>query len=278
MIPLSVLVTTLNQEANIARCLESVVGWAGEVWVLDSFSTDRTVEIVRHYPVSFKQRSFDDFASNKNWALEQLPWAHEWVLILDADEVVPDPLKREIEEALRADGKGRAGFYLNRRVFFLGKWLKHCGWYPNWNLRFFRRSLGRYEDRKVHEHLILQGKAGYLGQDLIHDDQRPLAQWLARHNQFSSLEAQERLALLRKTKETGFHGSFFGGPIQRRRFLKEQVFLRLPAKSLLWFLYLYIVQRGFLDGRAGLHFCLLQGIQEYQVSLKMEELEAKRGP
>jgi len=278
MIPLSVLVTTYNQEANIAHCLESVIGWAGEVWVLDSHSTDRTLEILRRYPVKVQQRTFDDFASNKNWALEHLPWAHAWVLILDADEAVPEGLRREMEETLRADGKGCSGFYLNRRVFFLGRWLKHCGWYPNWNLRLFRHPLGRYENRKVHEHLILQGKAGYLTQDLIHDDRRPLAEWIARHNQFSSSEAQERLALLRKTKETGFHGSLLGGPLERRRFLKEQVFLRLPAKPILWFLYLYIVQRGFLDGRAGFHFCLLQGIQEYQVSLKMEELKGKGGP
>ncbi|MBI3317977.1 MAG: glycosyltransferase family 2 protein [Candidatus Omnitrophica bacterium] len=274
-IPLSVLVTTFNQEANIASCLESVVGWAGQVWVLDSFSTDRTVEIVQRYPVSLKQRPFDDFSSNKNWALDQIPWAHEWVLILDADEVVPEELKREIQGVLQGKGNNRPGFYLNRRVFFLGRWLRHCGWYPNWNLRLFRHRLGRYEKRKVHEHLILQGQAGYLSHDLIHEDRRGLAEWIARHNQFSSLEAQERLAALLGKKGTGFHGNLFGGEVERKRFLKEKVFLRLPAKPLLWFLYLYVIRWGFLDGRAGFHFCLLQGIQEYQVSLKVEELRKR---
>ena len=126
--PLSVLITTFNQEVNITPCLESVVGWAKEVWVLDSFSTDRTVELIQRYPVQFKQRIFDGFALNKNWALEHLPWAHEWVLILDADESVPQALKKEIEAALMPSGNGFDGFYLNRRVYFLGRWLRHCGW------------------------------------------------------------------------------------------------------------------------------------------------------
>ncbi len=269
--PLSVLVTTYNQEANIARCLESVAGWAAEVCVLDSFSTDATTAIVGLYPVTLRQRRFDDFASNKNWALEHLPWTHDWLLILDADEIIAPELQQEIREALRAPG-GSAGFYLNRRVYFLGRWLRHCGWYPNWNLRLFRHRLGRYESRKVHEHLILRGKAGYLKHDLIHDDRRGVAAWIDRHNRFSSLEAQERLALLRGKSHSAFHGSLSGGPVERRRFLKERVFLWLPAKPILWFLYLYIFRLGFLDGCAGLHFCFLQAIQEYQVSLKMREM------
>ncbi len=275
--PLSVLITTFNQEVNITPCLESVVGWAKEVWVLDSFSTDRTVELIQRYPVQFKQRIFDGFALNKNWALEHLPWAHEWVLILDADESVPQALKKEIEAALMPSGNGFDGFYLNRRVYFLGRWLRHCGWYPNWNLRLFRHRLGRYENRAVHEHLILRGKAGYLKNDLIHDDRRGLVEWIARHNHFSSLEAKERLAALHRTKETGFRGSLFGGPIERRRFLKERVFFKLPAKPLFCFLYMYVVRSGFLDGAAGLRFCLLHGIQEYHVSLKLGELERNKG-
>ena len=270
-VPLSVLVTTYNQEANIGRCLESVAGWAGEVWVLDSFSTDRTPEIVRGHRVELRQRAFDDFASNKNWALDRLPWRHDWILILDADETVPEQLRREIERVARSGGDGHAGFYINRRVYFLGRWLRHCGWYPNWNLRLFRKGLGRYEDRKVHEHVVLNGKAGYLKGDLIHDDRRDLAAWIARQNQFTSLEAEERLALFRSNKRTGFRGSWCGGPVERKRFLKERIFLKLPAKPVWLFFYLYIAQRGFLDGRAGFHFCLLQAINEYQACLKMSE-------
>jgi len=159
---LSVLVTTYNQESNIGRCLDSVAGWASDIWVLDSFSTDRTLEIVRCTPVQVRQRPFDDFAANKNWALDYLPWRHEWILILDADETAPAALREEVDRLLEKDGAGYAGFYVNRRVYFLGRWLRHCGWYPNWNLRLFRRKFGRYENRKVHEHLLVQGNGGMI--------------------------------------------------------------------------------------------------------------------
>lgn len=275
-VPLSVLVTTYHQEVNVARCLDSVVGWASDVRVLDSFSTDRTLEIVRRYGVSVDQRSFDDFATNKNWALDHLPWTHEWILILDADEIIPKVLKEEVEGVLREGGRGRDGFYLNRRVYFLGKWLRHCGWYPSWNLRIFRRALGRYENRKVHEHLLLKGTPGYLKNDLIHDDQRGLSEWIARHNRFSSLEAEERLACLAGAKRTGFEAAFRGNPLERKRFLKERIFLYLPAKPLVWFFYLYVFRFGFLDGRAGWTFCILHAIQEYQTDLKLGELLRKK--
>lgn len=275
-LPLSVLVYTLNEEANIGRCLDHLVGWAADMWILDSFSVDRTLEIVRRYPgVTLRQRRFDDFSSHGNWALENLPFVHEWILILDADEAPSEELKREMEEVLEANGNGKDGFYLNRRVYFHGKWIKHCGWYPNWILRFFRRRLGRYEDRKVNQHIILQGTAGYLKSDLIHEDHRGLSAWIARHNQYSSWEAQERLASLTGCRGTGFQGNLFGGPVHRKRFLKEKVFLRLPFRPLVWFMYLYVIRLGFLDGRAGFHLCLLQGIHEYHISLKMRELNGK---
>lgn len=275
-IPLSVLVFTLNEETNIGRCLKGLAGWAEEIWVLDSFSTDRTLEIVRGYPaVKLRQRPFDDYASHSNWALENLPFAHEWLLYLDADETPSEELKREIGRALQANGNGCDGFFLNRRIYFLGRWIRHCGWYPNWNLRLFRHRLGRRENRKVNEHLILKGKAGYLKHDLIHDDRRGLSAWIARHNQYSSWEAEERWATLRGLKASELPADFWGDPIQRRRFLKDKIFIRLPFRPILWFIYLYLVRLGFLDGSAGLHLCLLQAIHEYHVSLKMAE--ARRG-
>lgn len=275
--PLSVLILTLNEETNVAQCLKSLAGWAEEIWVLDSFSTDRTLEIVRSYPaVKLRQRKFDDYASHSNWALENLPFSHEWVLFLDADEVPSEELKREIARILELGGNGHDGFYLNRRVYFLGRWIRHCGWYPNWVLRLFRHRLGRYENRKVNQHLILQGKAGYLKEDLIHDDHRGLSAWITRHNQYSSWEAEERGALLKQGKNSGFPAKFWGGPIERKRFLKEKIFLRLPFKPVFFFFYLYGIRLGFLDGWAGFHLCLLQSIQEYHIYLKTRELRPRR--
>jgi len=277
-IPLSVLVLTLNEEVNIDHCLQALAGWAEEIWVLDSFSADRTLERIRRYPaVKLRQRRFDDYASHVNWALENLPFAHDWVLRLDADETPSEGLKAQIKRALQADGNGFDGFYVNRRVYFFGKWIRHCGWYPNWNLRLFRHRLGRCEDRKVNQHLILKGKAGYLDDDLIHDDRKGLVAWIARHNQYSSWEAQERWATLKGLKVFGFRGDFFGGPVERKRFLRDKIFLRLPLRPLFWFVYLYAIRLGFLDGWAGLHLCLLQGIQEYHICLKMAELERGNG-
>ena len=278
-LPLSVLVLTLNEETNIGRCLKSLVGWAGDIWVLDSFSTDHTLEIVRSYPaVKLRQRPFDDYASHQNWALENLHFAHAWILLLDADEIPSEELKGEMAGVLEADGNGYDGFYLNRRVYFLGKWIRHCGWYPSWNLRFFRHRLGRTENRKVNQHMIVRGRTGYLKHDLIHDDRRGFSAWIARHNQYSSWEAEERWATLSGLKASSFSGSFWGGPVHRKRFLKEKIFLRLPFKPIFWFVYLYFIRLGFLDGLAGLHLCLLQGIQEYQICLKMQEGRRRESP
>ena len=275
MTDLSVLITTYNQEANIGRCLDSVAGWASDIWVLDSFSTDKTLEIVRRTPAQIRQRAFDDYASNKNWALDQLPWRHEWILILDADETVPAAFREEVDRLLEKNGSGCSGFYVNRRVYFMGRWLRHCGWYPNWNLRLFERKKGRYENRKVHEHLLLQGPAGRLKNDLIHDDRRGLEEWIGRHNRFSSLEAQERLSRLRSAKPAGLPAEFWGSPVERKRFLKDRVFLHLPAKPAVWFLYLFIFRLGFLDGQAGWTFCILQAVQEFHTGLKIRELQGK---
>ena len=275
--PLSVLVLTLNEETNIAHSLKGLTGWADEIWVLDSFSTDRTLEIVRSYPsVKLRQRAFDDYASHVNWGLDNLLFSHEWILLLDADETLSEELKREIAQTLRAQGEGCDGFYVNRRVYFLGRWIKHCGWYPNWVLRLFRHRLGRHENRKVNQHLILNGKAGYLKGDLVHDDHRGLSAWITRHNQYSSWEAEERWAFLTQGKSSGFRATFWGGPIQRKRFLKEKVFFRLPCKPVLFFFYLYCIRLGFLDGWAGFHLCLLQSIQEYHIYLKSKELRQRR--
>ena len=155
----SVLIPTFNEEVNLADCLASVCGWAEDVWVVDSFSADRTVEIARETDVNVVQHVFEGYAQQKNWALENVPFRGDWVLILDADERVSPELAAEVSGIVAADGNGYDGFYLNRKLIFYGKWIRHCGWYPSWNLRLFRRRHGRYEQREVHEHLLLDGTA-----------------------------------------------------------------------------------------------------------------------
>ena len=270
---LSVLVPTLNEEVNLPDCLASVVGWANEIWVVDSYSTDRTPEIARQSGANLMQHPFDGYAAQKNWALENVPFSCEWLLILDADERVSLELADEIRGIIAADGNGYDGFYLNRKLIFYGKWIRHCGWYPSWNLRLFRHMRGRYEQREVHEHLVLEGKVGYCKHDLIHEDLRDMSFWIAKHNRYSSQEARELDMVRRGVGTTGLQASFFKGSVERKRFIKERIWPHLPGRAFLLFFYLYFFRLGFLDGKHGFLFCQMHAIFEQFTTAKLWELE-----
>jgi hypothetical protein len=273
--PVSVLVPTLNEELNLPECLSSVE-WADEVFVLDSFSHDRTTEIAEAHGATVVQHIFENYSRQKNWALDTLPFRNEWVLLVDADERVPPDLRCEIESLL---GSGvevdshLAGFYLNRRFIFLGQWIRHSGWYPSWSLRLFRHQLGRFDGREVHEHVVLNGPVGYLKNDLLHMDRRGLEAFIARHNRYSTLEANARYAAERDTPDRArLPMSVLASPVQRKRFIRERVWPRVPARPLALFLYMYVLRRGVLDGRAGLALCVFHAFQEFMVGLKLAEL------
>lgn len=266
----SVLVPTLDEELNLPECLRSVE-WADEVFVVDSFSQDRTVELARSSGATVVQHAFESYSRQKNWALDTLPFRNDWVLILDADERATSGLRCEIEATLR--NTDYAGFYVNRRFIFLGAWIRHAGWYPSWNLRLFRHRLGRYDNREVHEHVVLNGAAGYLRNDLLHLDRRGLEAFVARHNRYSTLEAAARFKTERDAPDRArLPLSLLASPVQRKRFLRERIWPRVPAKPLALFVYMYLVRRGFLDGRAGLALCVFHAFQEFMVGLKLAEL------
>ena len=269
----SVLIPTFNEELNLPDCLGSIGGWAQDVWVVDSYSTDRTVQIARESGADVVQHVFEGYAQQKNWALENVPFRGEWVLILDADERVPPELAAEIGGVVAADGNGYDGFYLNRKLIFYGKWIRHCGWYPSWNLRLFRRGQGRYEQREVHEHLLLDGKAGYCQHDLIHEDLRDMSFWIAKHNRYSSQEARELDRVRRGVSTAGLQASFFKGSLERKRFIKERIWPYLPGRTFLSFLYWYFLRLGFLDGKHGFLFCQMHAIFEKFTTAKLWELE-----
>jgi glycosyltransferase involved in cell wall biosynthesis len=294
--PLSVVIPAKNEEANLAACLASVA-WAAEVWVVDSASTDCTAAIAEANGarcVQFAPDRRDPSLKKKNWALENLPFAHDWVLLLDADERVPETLRAEIAGILRHPPAGLAGYYVNRRLIFLGRWIRHCGWYPSWNLRLFRHRLGRYErlgtagvanagDVEVHEHVILQGQAGYLRHDLLHEDFKSIYHFVERHNRYSNWEAQvyENLATGGPAEAAGeeqLAPSLFGGPVQRKRWLKR-LWVTLPGRPLLRFLWMYVFRLGFLDGRPGLIFCSLMTFHEAVIDAKRYERRIRaQGP
>jgi glycosyltransferase involved in cell wall biosynthesis len=282
-LPVSVLIPAKNEEANLPACLESVAR-ADEIFVVDSQSDDRSVEISEQFGAHVVQFHFNGrWPKKKNWSLDNLPFKHEWVLIVDCDERITDELWDEIAEAIQKPGFN--GYYLNRKVFFLGQWIRYGGKYPDWNLRLFRHAHGRYEnlntesirntgDNEVHEHVVIQeGEVGYLKHDMLHIDFRDLYHWLARHNRYSNWEARVYYNLLNGMGEDGTIGAnLFGDSVQRKRFLKK-IWVRLPFKPFLRFVLFYFIRLGFLDGRAGYIYGRLLSQYEYQIGVKLFELQ-----
>ncbi len=270
----SVLILTKNEEANLPYALESTIGRAAETFVLDSGSTDRTRDIAESMGAKFVHQPWLGFARQKNWGIDNLPFKTPWVFILDADEVITPELARELAEISNKNTCEEDGFYVNRFFVFLGKRINHCGYYPSWNLRFFRKGKARYEEREVHEHMVVNGKIGYLHGEMKHNDRRGMEHYIAKHNQYSTLEAREMLRVKYGASSTAdLHASFFGGPIERRRWLKEKIWPRLPAKWLMRFLFMYIYRLGIMDGAVGFHFCFFLAAYEHQISLKRVEME-----
>lgn len=280
-VPVSVLIPALNEQLNLPACLESVAR-ADEIFVVDSQSSDRSVEISQEYGANVVQFHFNGrWPKKKNWSLENLPFRNEWVLIVDCDERITPELWDEIEEAIKDNNYH--GYYLNRKVFFLGKWIRYGGKYPDWNLRLFRHQCGRYEnlstedipntgDNEVHEHVLLKGNVGYLKEDMLHIDFRDIYHWLQRHNRYSNWEARVYYNLITGKDDSGtIEANLFGDAVQRKRFLKK-IWVKLPFKPLLRFVLFYFIRLGFLDGKAGYIYGRLLSQYEYQIGVKLYEL------
>jgi glycosyltransferase involved in cell wall biosynthesis len=277
-VPVSVLIPIKNEAENLARCL-ACVQWADEIFVVDSQSTDSSAEIAERHGAKIVQFKFNgSWPKKKNWALEHLPFKNDWVFILDADEVLPGQAEDEIRNAIR-DANTTAGYWINRRFFFLGRWLRHS-YYPNWNLRLFRHSLGRYErltvaetrsgDNEVHEHVIVKGPTARLRCEIDHYAFPSIEVFIEKHNRYSNWEA-------RVSADKFLHGSsdeLSAAPVERRRQLK-MLSHHLPFRPLLRFLYIYIWQKGFLDGRDGYYFARLHAIYEFLSVAKTYELRRR---
>lgn len=250
---------TYNEEANIAACLDNL-RWAAEVFVVDSLSTDRTVEIAGRWGAKVYSRAFEGYSRQRNWALDSLPFAYDWVLVLDADERIPRALVGEIATVIGDPQNVCAGFYLNRRLFFLSRWLKHGGLSPNWILRLFKRQAGRFEERPMNEHVVLKGRVGYLKRPFEHRDQRPLADWIAKHNLYADLMAKEyRQERFGEGYQDSIPARFWGRQAERKRWIKLHLWNRLPLllRPFLLFFRNYFFKGGFLDGRPGLIYHVL---------------------
>jgi glycosyltransferase involved in cell wall biosynthesis len=272
------LILAKNEERNIGHALESIAGWADAVHVVDSGSTDGTRAICERYGARFTSRAWIHAAEQKNWALDNLPWGSDWIFILDSDELILPELRDEMIEIARRplEQTPQVAFYVNRYFIFLNKRIRHCGYYPSWNLRFFKRGKARYEERETHEHMVADGPTGYLKGHMEHNDRRGIEVYMAKHNYYSGCEAREIVKVITRSSAAALKASPFGNALERKRWLKEVVYPRLPAKWLFRFLYMYILRLGFLDGVTGLRFCLFITAYELLISLKITELLQER--
>lgn len=278
-VPVSVIVPIRNEAANLPRCLDCLE-WADEIFVVDSGSTDGSQQIAAERGARVVQFAFNGaWPKKKNWALENLPFRNEWVFILDADEVLPVEAEAEFRRAI-AEAGTTVGYWINRRFMFMGRWLRHA-YYPNWNLRLFRHSLGHYEkltevatesgDNEVHEHVIVQGPTGRLRCQLDHYAFPSVEVFVEKHNRYSNWEA--RVAVAGPLAQSS--ANLQSATVAKRRKLK-MLSQRLPFRPLLRFLYVYLWQCGFLDGREGYYFARLHGFYEFLSVAKTSELKKRR--
>jgi glycosyltransferase involved in cell wall biosynthesis len=278
-VAVSVLIPVRNEADNLRRCLPALT-WADEVFVVDSQSTDRTAEVAAEHGATVVQFRFNGtYPKKKNWALESLPFRNEWVLIVDADEVVIPELAAEIGRRVREDEAD--GYYLNSRYYFLGRRIRHCGYSDCWNLRLFKHRLGRYEkmpdpmggrcgDNEAHEHVELEGRVLRLRHELEHYAYPTVAAWVEKHNRYAIWEAAQYERLRNEPIPATI------GPRQRFRRRLRKIAAKLPMRPVVRFLYSYIIRRGFLDGRPGLIFCGLLAFYDLLASANRYEQQLRR--
>jgi glycosyltransferase involved in cell wall biosynthesis len=271
---IAVIILTLNEAPNLPQALASVKGWAHEIFVLDSFSTDNTVEIASQAGCSVVQNAFVDYAKQRNFAIEQLPIESEWILFLDADEWLTDELKSEISRLIET-GPEENGFYIKRRMIWMGKWIRR-GYYPSWILRLFRRGKGRCEDRAMNEHLIVEGKPGFLQNDFIHEDQKGIDDWIGKHNRYATHEALELIKREGLQEQEEIKVRFWGTQAERNRWLRYKIFNRMPplVRPFFYFIYRYLLRGAFLEGRPAFVYHFLQSIW-YHLLIDAKYLEMK---
>jgi glycosyltransferase involved in cell wall biosynthesis len=260
--PISVIVLTYNEERNLPDCLAALAGWVEQLFVVDSGSTDRTVAIARDAGAIVVEHPFEHYGAQRNWAIDHLPITSPWTLHVDADERITPELRTAITAALAKQSdqsSAVSGYLVSRRTMFMGRWIRHGGHYPAWHLRLMRTGAGRCEDRLYDQHFYVSGAVQKLQGDLIDTLTPDVATFTARHLRWAALEAAEHDAP--PDAEGRIRGRLAtDNAIEQRRWLRDW-YARLPlfVRPTVYFLYRYFVRLGFLDGRAGLVFHVLQG-------------------
>lgn len=270
---ISVYILTYNEEIDIADCIESAL-LSDDVIVVDSFSTDRTIEIASKYPVRVVQHEFESHGKQRTWMLQEIETKHEWVYILEADERMTPELFAECVETAKLS---RAiGYYVAERVMFMGKWIRYSTQYPRYQMRLFQKGKVWFTDYGHTEREVCHGTTGFLQETYPHyTSGKGLTRWIDKHNRYSSDEAIETIRQLEDGK-VSWRNLFFGkSEVEKRRALKD-LSLRLPFRPLLRWIYMYFFLGGFLDGKAGFAWCTLQAFYEYLILLKVEEIQKQK--
>ncbi len=266
----SIYILTYNEELDIAACIESAM-LSDDIIVVDSCSSDRTVEIASRYPIRVLQHPFESHGQQRTWMLESIPPKYEWVYILEADERMTPELFAECVQT--SQNPDYIGYYVAERVMFMNSWIRYSTQYPRYQMRLFRHGKVWFTDYGHTEREVCEGVTSFLKETYPHyTSSKGLSRWIEKHNRYSTDEAKETLYQLQQGK-VNWRDLFLGkSEVERRRALKD-LSLRLPARPFLRFLYMYFLLGGCLDGRAGMAWCTLQAFYEYLILLKVWEMQ-----
>jgi glycosyltransferase involved in cell wall biosynthesis len=277
VLSVAAIVLTKNEESDLPGCLESLADIATEVFVVDSGSTDRTVEIAKRYGAHVLAHSFINQATQFNWALDNINSGADWILWVDADERLSEELRRELRERLPNMGNEVTGLLVPRRIHFLGRCIRHGDSYPVWLLRLWRNGLARREDTWMDEHIVLSGgQVLRLRGDLIHEIPKSLSEWTLKHDGYAARECRDILGTARSAD-----AQLAGMQAKLKRLLKSHLYYRLPAfhRAFLYWSYRYFLRLGFLDGKEGLIYHFLQAFwYRFLVDAKLYELQKSAQP
>jgi glycosyltransferase involved in cell wall biosynthesis len=277
---LTAIVLTYNEERHIERCLGSLAGVADEVVVVDSYSSDTTIERAKRLGASVVSHAWKNYSSQFNWALDNVPIRGKWCLRIDADEYLSPTLRRSLLDVRTSDVDDTTGYFVRRAIVFMGRELRWGGCGNLKMLRLFRTGVGRCEDRWMDEHIVLnRGRSGILEGDIIDENLNNIGWWLDKHNRYATREAIDLLNLTYKSGlETGPMLDGWRSQAGRKRLLKRVLYARLPRglRALVYFSYRYLFLLGFLDGKAGFAFHFLQGFwYRYVSDIKVGEIESR---
>ncbi len=276
---ISVIILTYNEELHIERCIKSLLPVVKEIFIIDSFSTDKTVEIAERLGAKVYQNPWINYALQFQWGLDNCPIETEWVMRMDSDEYILPELQNEISNKMQNIQEDTSGIYIKRRVYFKDKWIKHGSYYPTWLLRIWRYKDGHIEQRWMDEHIKLtKGETIQFENDLVDDNLNDLTWWTTKHNNYATREAVDILNIIHEfINYDEVNSNFFGTQEERKRFLKKK-YANLPlfTRPFIYFLWRYFIKLGFLDGKQGLIWHFLQGFwYRFLVDAKIYEIEKK---